>query len=348
MNDKLEKVAAVLVGCGSMGGGWLKVAGDISNLEIVGLVDIEKENALKRASEYGLEKTEIGTDFGSVLKKVSPDIVFNCTIPEAHTQVTLQALDHGCHVLQEKPMADSMDNAKRIVAAAKKAGKLVAVTQNYRYNAPIRRLRDFLLSGDLGNLTTVHSDFYIGAHFGGFRDHMRHVLLLDMAIHTFDAARFITGKDPLSVYCKEWNPSGSWYDYDASAVAVFQMTEGVVYTYRGSWCAEGLNTPWGSEWRIICEKGSIKWDGAEHYQVQVLGETGGFISNYQDLQIPEYAAKDKVEGHASLIKEFVHCVRMGEKPETICTDNIKSLSMVFGAIESARRQGPIDIESDIL
>jgi len=348
MNNKLEKVTAVLVGCGGMGGGWLRIAGDISNLEIVGLVDIKKENALARASEYALEKIEIGTDLGAVLQKVSPDIVFNCTTPEAHTQVTLQGLDHGCHVLQEKPMADSMNNAKRIVTAAKKTGKLVAVTQNYRYSAPIRRLRDFLLSGDLGDLTTVHSDFYIGAHFGGFRDHMRHVLLLDMAIHTFDAARFITGKDPLSVYCKEWNPSGSWYDYDASAVAVFQMTGGVVYTYRGSWCAEGLNTPWGSEWRIICEKGSIKWDGADHYQVQVLGKTGGSISNYQDLQIPEYAAKDKVEGHASLIKEFVHCVRMGEKPETICTDNIKSLSMVFGAIESAKRQNSVGIGSDIL
>lgn len=338
MNNKLQKVTAVLVGCGSTSKGWLDAAGDISNLEIIGLVDLKEKILLRRASEYGLEKTKIGTDFSSVLEKASPDIVFNCTTPEAHAEVTLQALDHACHVLLEKPMADSMDNAKKIVAAAKKAGKLVAVIQNYRYNSQIRRLRDFLSGGDLGQLTTVNSDFYLGAHFGGFRDHMEHVLLLDMAIHTFDAARFITGKDPLSVYCKEWNPSNSWYDHAASAVAVFQMTGGVVYTYRGSWCAEGLNTSWKSEWRIICEKGSIKWDGAEHYQVQLVSETGGFISNYEDLQIPEYDLKDKVEGHVGLIKEFVHCVRTGEKPETICTDNIKSLSMVFGAIESSKKQ----------
>src|SRR6266581_2652143 len=72
----------------------------------------------------------------------------------------------------------------------------------------------------------------IGAHFEGFRQHMRHVLLLDMAIHTFDAARLLTGADPVSVYCKEWNPVGSWYDHDASAVAFFEMTNGIVYTYR--------------------------------------------------------------------------------------------------------------------
>ena len=67
-----------------------------------------------------------------------------------------------------------------------------------------------------------------------------------MAIHTFDMARFISGADPVAVYCKEWNPSGSWYDHDASAIAIFEMTGGIVYTYRGSWCAEGLNTTWES------------------------------------------------------------------------------------------------------
>ena len=54
MNNKLEKVTAVLVGCGSISKGWHAAAGDISNLEIVGLVDIKKENALARESEYGL------------------------------------------------------------------------------------------------------------------------------------------------------------------------------------------------------------------------------------------------------------------------------------------------------
>ena len=95
MNKKLQKVTAVLVGCGSISKGWLDAAGDISNLEIIGLADLKEKILLRRASEYGLEEAEIGTDFSSVLKKASPDIVFNCTTPEAHTEVTLEALDHG-------------------------------------------------------------------------------------------------------------------------------------------------------------------------------------------------------------------------------------------------------------
>jgi len=245
--------------------------------------------------------------------------------------------------LGEKPLADSMESARKMVAAAQEAGKVFAVMQNRRYDARIRRLRHFLASGAIGPITTVHCDFFIGAHFGGFRDHMRHVLLMDMAIHTFDAARFITGADPLAVYCKEWNPSGSWYDDDASAVAIFDMTDGIVYTYRGSWCAEGLNTTWESDWRIIGEKGSVRWNGADLFQAQVVVKTGSFFSELQDVELPPYDAGNKVDGHAGAIRDFVHCIRTGETPETICTDNIKSLAMVFGAIESAQLGRPVSI-----
>jgi predicted dehydrogenase len=164
---------------------------------------------------------------------------------------------------------------------------------------------------------------------------MAHVLLLDMAIHTFDAARLIAGADPLAVYCHEWNPAGSWYDHDASAVAVFEMTDGTVCTYRGSWCAEGLRTTWESEWRIIGTEGSVKWDGAGGFQAQAVAERGGFFSIVRDLEVPPPDPVDSAGGHAGLIRDFVHCLQTGAMPETICTDNIKSLAMVFGAIESA-------------
>ena len=339
-----DRLKVVLVGCGGMSGTWLRVATQMDAVEVVGLVDIRPEAARQRAKEYSLEKAIIETDLKTMLDKTAPDIVFDCTVPEAHVPVTLEALKHGCHVLGEKPMADSMENAKKVVAAAMEAGKHYAVIQNRRYDQRIRRLRNFLTSGAIGRLTTVNCDFYIGAHFGGFRDHMAHVLLLDMAIHTFDAARFITSADPVSVYCKEWNPSGSWYDQDASAIAIFEMTDGIVYTYRGSWCAEGLNTSWESDWRIIGEKGSVKWDGGDRFEVQVVSATGGFFSDVEDMEIPVHEEPGKAGGHAGLIREFVHCVQTGEVPETICTDNIKSLAMVLGAIESAQSNRCVSIQ----
>lgn len=326
---------AVLAGCGSMSRAWLRAAAETEGLEIVGLVDLLEEAARTRAEEFGLARAAIGADVAEMLERVRPDLLFDCTLPQSHVEVTLTGLRHGCHVLGEKPLADSMENARRAVTAAAKAGRLYAVIQNRRYDPRIRRLRSFLAGGTLGPLTTLHSDFFLGAHFGGFRERMEHVLLLDMAIHTFDAARFLSGADPVAVYCREWNPAGSWYDHGASAVAVFEMTGGLVYTYRGSWCAEGLNTAWEAEWRAIGRQGSLTWDGGLEVRAQVVTQSGEFRSVVAEAEVPETDPGEKTGGHAGLIREFARCVREGGTPETVCTDNIKSLAMVFGAIESA-------------
>jgi predicted dehydrogenase len=330
-----QRLRAVMAGCGGISKAWLDAIADIPSLEMVGLVDLQEEAARRRAGEYGLARALVGSDLPAVLNRTTPDLVFDCTVPEAHLGVTLTALEHGCHVLGEKPMADSMEHACQMVAAAESAGRLYAVIQNRRYDPRIRRLRSFLASDQLGRLTTVNSDFYLGAHFGGFRDAMEHVLLLDMAIHTFDAARLISAADPVSVYAKEWNPSGSWYAHGASAVAVFEMTGGLVYAYRGSWCAEGLNTTWECAWRVIGEQGSARWDGADAYEVEVVNGNEGFIRPHDKVEIPPYQPSEDVGGHGGLIRDFVRCVQTGAVPETTCRDNIKSLAMVFGAIESA-------------
>jgi predicted dehydrogenase len=338
-----ERVRAVMVGCGGISHAWLTAARDIPELDMVGLVDLREEAASGRSQEFGLTSAVVSADLEAVLDELSPDAVFDCTPPEVHVDITVRALEHGCHVLGEKPLADSMANARRCLEAASKADRLFAVIQNRRYDPRIRRLRKLLISGELGKLTTLNSDFYIGAHFGGFRDQMEHVLLMDMAIHTFDAARFISGADPVSVYCKEWNPAGSWYDHDASAVAVFGITGGLVYTYRGSWCSEGLNTTWECDWRAIGTQGSATWDGAEAYRAQKVSATGGFHSDMADVVVPPAGPDTRSGGHAGLLREFVDCVLHGGTPETVGTDNIKSLAMVLGAIESAETGREVEV-----
>jgi predicted dehydrogenase len=161
------------------------------------------------------------------------------------------------------------------------------------------------------------------------------VLLLDMAIHTFDAARLISSADPVGVYCHEWNPAGSWYDRDASAAAIFEMSNGLVYTYRGSWCSEGLNTTWECDWRAVGTHGSATWDGAVDFRAQVVANGGLFRSEMADVPVPEIDPGTKIGAHRGVIAEFIAAVQNGTVPETAAADNIKSLAMVFGAIESA-------------
>ncbi len=335
-----QEIKVLIAGCGGMSGAWLKAA-ESENLTVTGLVDIKRENAEKRAREHDLGRDVVFDELDAALHETKPDVVFDCTVPEAHHEITMKALDAGCHVLGEKPLADSMQRAREMVEKAEQTGKLYAVMQNRRYLPTAPAMTEFISSGVIGEVTTVNVDFYIGAHFKGFRTRMQHPLLLDMAIHTFDQARQFTGADPLSVYCKAFNPKGSWYEGKASAMCIFEMSDDIVFNYRGSWCSEGYNTPWAGSWRIVGTKGTAKWDEGKPHAEVVEGEYKGMRSEVKEVE--SGAQPLEITGHTACVKEFIQCLREGGTPQTICSDNIKSLSMVFGAIESDKKGKPVGI-----
>jgi predicted dehydrogenase len=321
---------------------WIRVALQIPNLELVGLVDIFEQNAKTRAAEFNLEHVQIGSNLSEMLVRTKADLVFDCSIPEAHYSVALEAFKHGAHVLGEKPLADSLARAIEMVRAATAANRVHSVMQNRRFDPNILQVKQFLEAGQVGTVTTVNADFFIGAHFGGFRDSMAHVLLLDMAIHTFDQARFMTGCDPLNVYCLEFNPKDSWYAQGSSAHCIFEMTNGVVFNYRGSWCSEGFHTTWESDWRVIGTRGTLRWDGGEYQRAQIVSVSGEFISKHSEFELPKLEPQ-AAKGHEGLIRDFIHNLEQHEPQATPSSDNIKSLAMVFAAIESAETGKRVEV-----
>lgn len=333
----MNKIRVLHVGCGRITNAWLPPATQFSDLEFAGLVDLNPDAARNCIQKFALNpNTPIFTDLAAALRETSPDAVFDCTIPAAHTPTALLAFQHGAHVLSEKPMADTLQGAKQALKAAQNAGKIYAIIQNYRYAPGPRRLKAFLDSKIIGEVTTVNADMYLGAHFGGFRDEMKHVLLLDMAIHTFDMARFLSGADPLTVFCHEWNPRGSWYAHDASASAILEMSEGVVFNFRGSWCATGLPSDFVSSWRIIGTHGTVLWDGKQGFQCEIEEGNQGFQRAVRKIEVPDGEFGPRAQGHGGVIREFLDAIRGENEPETRAADNIKSLAMVLGAVESAQ------------
>jgi predicted dehydrogenase len=337
---------AVLVGCGAMSKGWLEALTDKplrERVKVVGLVDLDRNAAERRKTEFSLDALT-GTDLDAVLAATNPDLLFDVAVPADRRDVVLTGFRHGCHVLTEKPMAATMAEAREILTAAKKAGRIHAVVQNRRFIPGVRRIRRVIETGALGDLTALHADFFIGAHFGGFREQMQNVLLLDMAIHTLDAARFMAGADPVAVYCVETNPKDSWYAHGAAANAIFEMADGVVFTYRGSWVAEGATTSWESGWRVVGTRGTLLWDGHERFEAHVVNGNAGFLRPLAELEVLPPLDDARVHGHASVIADFIGAVEDGHRPETAGEDNIKSLAMVFGAIESARLHARVPVE----
>ncbi len=327
----MERRKALIVGAGGMGRAWGKNLATCDQVAVVGWVDIRAEAAERAAAEQSFAGIHTGADLERALSEVRPDFVVDVTVPEAHHDVTLAALAAGVPVLGEKPMAASMEQARAMVAAAERAGKLYMVSQSRRYNAQLQALRRLIVE-HIGDLGILNSDFYIGAHFGGFRDEMASPLILDMAIHTLDAARFLSGADPVSVYCEEFNPPWSWYQGNASATAIFEMSGGLRYTYRGCWCGEGRHTSWEGEWRAIGPRGTATWDGRDAPVAEVVVGTSGLHAQVEPRTVE---VVDAPHGIAGSLRDFLRALETGATPMGECHDNIKSLAMVFGAIESA-------------
>src|SRR5581483_1733054 len=247
--ERLVRRAAMMafrvavVGTGRMSGSWLPLLRDRPDVEVVAFAELDSAAARTAAESHGLS-APIFRDLETAAQATAPDVVVNLTPPESHRPVVETALGLGCHVLGEKPIATTLEDAQALIRAATAADRIYAVMQNRRFEHGIRTLRVGLGEGRIGSVTMLACDFFKAPHFGGFREEMESPLLVDMAIHHFDQARFLAGVDPVAVSCHELNFAGSWYRGDATALCTFEFPDGLVFSYRGSWSAEGFGTSW--------------------------------------------------------------------------------------------------------
>ncbi|RJG15086.1 Gfo/Idh/MocA family protein [Paenibacillus thiaminolyticus] len=324
----------VVAGCGQMANTWIEYAREREDTEIVGLVDIWPEAALQMADRHGLS-CGLYSDLREAIRRSGANLVFDVTTPDAHRATSGTALEMGCHVIAEKPMASSLTAAIELAELSRKTGLSLSIMQNRRYLRRVRAFRDLVQSGVIGPIGFVGADFFLAPRFGGFREQMASPLILDMAIHTFDQARFITGADPVSVTCHEWNLPGSWYKGHASAVCTFEMSDGSVFNYRGSWSAQGFPTSWEAAWRVAGSRGTGIWDGEDRIEAETFNDAGEAMRTEASM---DWSGR---EGHAGCLDDIFAAIAEGRPAETCAADNVKSMAMVFGAMESSRRQATV-------
>ncbi|GAA2758519.1 Gfo/Idh/MocA family protein [Actinopolymorpha rutila] len=318
---------ALQVGAGGMGRGWLRTLLAYEEVELVGVADLDVARAKEALEQAGAGDVATGPTVEALADQVRPDFVVDVTIPEAHHPVTMEALRRGLPVLGEKPLAASLAESLELTAAAQAYDRLFMVSQSRRYDANLFAFRRQLRQ--LGRLGILTAEFFKAPHFGGFRDAMDHPLVLDMAIHAFDSARFLLEADPVAVYCEEYNPGWSWYAGDAAATAIFEFDGGLRYVYTGSWCSPGQETSWNAAWRASGEHGTALWDGDGLPTLEIV--EGGETAPEGDT-----SEADPHPGIAGSLREFVAALRTGTTPMGTARDNVASLAMVYAAIESAR------------
>ncbi|HEY8789305.1 MAG TPA: Gfo/Idh/MocA family oxidoreductase [Actinopolymorphaceae bacterium] len=321
----------LVVGAGGMGRGWINTVGAHPGTVLVGVVDIDTARAAEAAASAG-GGIPVFADLDAALDAgLAIDLLVDVTIPEAHHLVTLAALRAGIPVLGEKPAAATLAEAVQLAAASELADVPFVVSQNRRYEPNAQSTRAAIQV--VGAPGLVDISFAKAPHFGGFREEMEHVLLLDMSIHHFDYLRHAMGSDPVvEVYCDEFNPAWSWFRHGAATTLLLRFASGARATYTASWCSPGAETSWNAHWRFSGPAGTVVWNGDNAPEVDV--------PNDASVVAP---VVDGPTGLAASLTLMVDYLRGGPEPTTTVRDNVSSLALVFAAIESACVHQPVRV-----
>src|SRR5262249_40644853 len=131
-----QRLRVVQAGLGGFGRSWASIARDSPNVDLVAVVDPAEAPRRWAKAELGLPSDHVFESLDEAIATVAPDAVIVVTPPDSHHSTATTALAAGCHVLVEKPLATSIEDALDLVACAERAQRLLMVSQNYRFRAP--------------------------------------------------------------------------------------------------------------------------------------------------------------------------------------------------------------------
>ena len=253
------------------------------------------------------------------------------------------ALEAGKHVLCEKPLATTLQDAFDLVETADRAERVLVVSQNYRYNAPFRGVQRLVMEGELGELASIkiscRRDTRTLFARDDFRYSMRHPYVLDMSTHHFDLIRAATGRDVRSVYAHSWRVPDSPFVHHPAVAAILDLDAGVPVIYRGDWATHEPETSWNGDWEIVGEVGRILWSGSK--EDRGTGEVV-FEPRGHEPRLVEQRDLEFVEREATL-QALSAAIKSSEPPETVAADNVKSLAAMLGCVRSIESGNAVDV-----
>ncbi|MBP3966178.1 Gfo/Idh/MocA family protein [Paenibacillus lignilyticus] len=295
------------------------------------VVEINPARLKECAAELGVAEEKCFTDYMEAFTSCEADAVFVTAASPYHYAICKAALEHGLHVLVEKPFVLDIGEACELVELAKEKQLILMVSQNYRYQNHVLSLKKAI--SEMGKPLFVQAQFFYD-HFGkDYQQVMENFMLLEMAVHHVDMVRYLLESDIRTVSGKTWNFEGSMYKGHPNVQASMELDNGIPVFYLGSLVSKGLSTPWEGDWRIQCDNGSIHLDDlGQGYGVYIVDQEQNkrFIS-YADGPLP-----DSKQGIHSVLSEFAARIVDGEEPSISGRDNLRTLAALIAISDSSR------------
>lgn len=320
------------------------------NVRIAGFFDHIEQRAIAMTETFG------GIVFKSVpdmLEDPAIDAVSVCSANAFHAELTIDALNHGKHVLCEKPMAVTLKDCEAMLDAAEKNGKHLLIGHNQRLAPAHLKARQILESGELGRVLSFASTFghkgpemwsidksnstwffkKATAAFGS---------MADLGIHKIDLMRYLIGDEVKSVYANfstldKKYPDGSLIDVDDNSIEILTFRNGALGTVTTSWTNYGDEN---NSTTLYCEKGTLRLYDHPQFALEITFADQTRV-HYEISRIQ--TNEDQQQANSGVIDLFVDSIIQNKKSGLDASEALQSMKVVFACLESAETGRRIEL-----
>ncbi|MFC7440300.1 Gfo/Idh/MocA family protein [Laceyella putida] len=347
------------------------------------IVGRDEEGVKAAADKMGWASWE--TDWRRLIERDDIDLIDIVTPNNTHAEIAIAAAEAGKHVFCEKPLAFSLDQAKRMLEAVNKAGVTHMICHNYRFSPAVQFAKKLIEEGRLGKIyhirATFLQDWLMDPHFPLTWRLRKEIsgggTLGDLGAHIIDLARFLVGEfcevvGMMETFIKK-RPFGSmtenlkgriesdqWGEVTVDDATAFlaRFKNGALGTFESSRFCKGNRA--GNRFEINGEKGSLRWDMENLNQLQVyLGDDEPGSQGFRTIHCTEeehpYAGAYWPAGHSigyehtfiNIVSELMNGISKGYSPQPNFEDGVKNQAVLEAVEQSVKTRSWVSVSQEI-
>lgn len=334
-----------LIGCGRIATNHMKAAVN-NQLEISAVCDVVPEHMEVLLAKHGLQNDMSilrYTDYRSMIQEVKPDLVSIATESGIHAEIALFCIDHGVHVIIEKPMAMSISDANEIIRHSEEKHVKVSACHQNRFNIAVQEMRHALEAGRFGRLShgSIHvrwnrnQGYYDQAPWRGTWAQDGGALM-NQCIHGIDLLRWTFGGEIEEVYGQTRQQFHDYLEAEDVGMAVVKFKNGAIATIEGTTNVYPKNLE--ETLYIFGEKGTVKIGGTSTNNIDVWDFADESEADTKNKGLQEETSNVYGNGHTSLFADMIDAIQNDRKPYVDAYAGRDALELVL-AIYKSQKEG---------
>lgn len=340
-----------IIGCGRISYKHLEAFEKNKDLvELVACCDIDETKAIEKANN----KAKIYTDYKKLLNEVKPEFVTIATWSGNHAEIAVDCLKAGAHVLVEKPMALSTNDANQMVATAKECNKKLAVCFQNRFNTPVQKTYEALKNGRFGRMLhgavqvrwNRNDAYYKEANWRGTWA-MDGGTLMNQCTHGIDLLQWLMGEDVIRVHgvTRKFLRNIESEDFGS---AILEFKSGAVGIIEGS--ADVYPKNLSETLSLFGEKGTVVIGGLAVNKIEAwrFSDADKYGDTEDKVLDPNGKDPDSVYGygHPAMLKDFIESIKSNREPFVSGERGKKALEIILAIYKSMKDKKPVDLPID--